>query len=231
MDDKSPPSFSAKTLAEELRKLGLHPSEEFPVDDMHIDIAFPEDWIAVEVDGPCHNNEIQKQVDKNRENRLHYNGWEVLRVSANNARQDTEKVAEAIVKYIQANTLRDLKKPVHGIGYRHFNKEISGKDESKPVPEPGLPKISQSWEVEKPKEEKMHKYTPKDFDVWRSSTYKPRKAQKRVDEPKIIPLEKDLSPYSYRKHAIVRGREYLKKMWIPMVISILIIIFLYFWLK
>jgi Protein of unknown function (DUF559) len=49
--------------------------------DIHVDLAFPNAKLAIEVDGPPHREEKQIQDDLDRDASLRAVGWEVIRVT------------------------------------------------------------------------------------------------------------------------------------------------------
>ncbi len=71
-----------------LRLAGLMPEPQYRVCDGHggqvaiVDLAFPEARLAVEYDGRWHGEWLQVGPDRERLNRLHAAGWEVVFVTA-----------------------------------------------------------------------------------------------------------------------------------------------------
>lgn len=54
-----------------------------------MDFAAVSHRLVIEIDGPLHLLEAQKQIDAERDERLHHAGWRVLRISADQA-EDSE---------------------------------------------------------------------------------------------------------------------------------------------
>ena len=81
-----PSSNTAKALFTQLQKLGLHPTQEYPLPPGRrgwIDIAFPDIRWAIEVDGQHHLKPEQKEKDKEKDTHLKSAGWSVERYPAN----------------------------------------------------------------------------------------------------------------------------------------------------
>jgi very-short-patch-repair endonuclease len=64
-----------------LRKYGLEPELEYSLDGDSVDIAIPDEKIAVEVDGPYHNRWAQRCEDERRDESRRRAGWTPIRVT------------------------------------------------------------------------------------------------------------------------------------------------------
>jgi len=88
-------------LYENLEAIGLHPKIHYPISDMHVDFAFPEHKIAVEVDGKQHEGETQRYSDNERLAILQQLGWVVRRVTAEEVYRDPKKTAYKIKYFVK----------------------------------------------------------------------------------------------------------------------------------
>jgi very-short-patch-repair endonuclease len=60
---------------------GFDFERQYPIGDRYvIDIAFPSEKVAIEVDGIQHLSDSQRKKDKERDDFLRFNGWVVVRV-------------------------------------------------------------------------------------------------------------------------------------------------------
>lgn len=69
-------SKSEDVLARELEKKGLKFKRQYLIDGKHVDFAFPDFFLIVEIDGEYFHNASE---DKKRDDRLNSFGWEVKR--------------------------------------------------------------------------------------------------------------------------------------------------------
>ena len=72
---KYPPSETEKYLVCELINLGLNPQPQYQIGEMHVDIAFPDEKLVIEVNGPHHNSNEQSQRDIRRSIVAEKKGW------------------------------------------------------------------------------------------------------------------------------------------------------------
>lgn len=91
---KNTQSISEKKLIAELVNVGLYPKPQYKISEMHVDLAFPEKMIVVEIDGPHHASRQEK--DESRDYELTKRGWKVLRYSSNDAHNHSVELAEKI---------------------------------------------------------------------------------------------------------------------------------------
>jgi len=68
-------NITENKLYEAMKKIGLNPIPQYPISEMRVDFAFPEEMIAIEVDGDYHNTEEQKIRDRKRWFVLNSRGW------------------------------------------------------------------------------------------------------------------------------------------------------------
>lgn len=86
-------SRTAKDLYRRLRGLGLNPVDEYPYSKIHMDIAFPDKKLCIEVDGVDYHI---KEKDIRRDTFLKNRGWKVVRYSADMVYNQTGEVAADI---------------------------------------------------------------------------------------------------------------------------------------
>jgi very-short-patch-repair endonuclease len=84
-------------LLRELQLLGIYPVSQFQVGSYRIDLALPEQMIAIECDGKeWHSSPEQADRDTTREEYLKSQGWRVIRFSGSDLYQDALRIAEVI---------------------------------------------------------------------------------------------------------------------------------------
>ena len=65
---------------DEISWFGLYPKIQHPFECFFLDFAFPENKLAIEIDGSLyHNNAIQGAKDEYKDSRLKKNGWKIER--------------------------------------------------------------------------------------------------------------------------------------------------------
>jgi len=89
-------SKTQKRFFSKLKEIGLSPKYNHLISKMHVDIAFPDDKLVIEVDGPDHNKPEQKKVDCERDRQLQMRGWRVIRIPATEVYDDETKQAYKI---------------------------------------------------------------------------------------------------------------------------------------
>jgi len=103
------PSKAEELLEEAMRDIGLDPEPQydFPNENifMTVDFAFPKQKLVVEVDGPHHKEEFQKDADKKRDYILRKNDWQIKRYSASAVHNDPKRVAKRV-----QNTLNNIER-------------------------------------------------------------------------------------------------------------------------
>lgn len=109
-------------LLRELHILGIYPDVQFEVPPYRIDLALPEQMIAIECDGKeWHSSDKQIERDTKRDEFLRNNGWQVIRFSG----KEIYKEADRIAKFIIGDKNTPRKKFV-----RHFNYNGENIDEA-----------------------------------------------------------------------------------------------------
>ena len=91
---------SQDMVAEWLRNHGPRPQIEYYVDvcgGIHVDLAYPDRRLAIEVDGPCHRSWKQREEDEFRDLCLHKAGWEIVRVTNDEIDADLESVGHRVL--------------------------------------------------------------------------------------------------------------------------------------
>ena len=136
-------SIGEKHVLYELVRLGLHPSIQYPVDRLHVDIAFPDKKLAFEIVGSSHRLEKQQIADSNRNYFLQMSGWKIYVFTENEAVNNPYNVAikikkvlekydeehnfkSEIIKKLWKKTLKDVKYGVN-ITSKKYNCKICGK--------------------------------------------------------------------------------------------------------
>lgn len=85
-EEKNP--FEKQSVTEsmvlvQLVNLGLYPKPQHKVSKMQVDFAFLKEKLIVEIDGPHHNTEEQKETDGKRDSFLRQHGWTIKRYPVN----------------------------------------------------------------------------------------------------------------------------------------------------
>jgi len=68
-------NITENKLYEAMKEIGLSPVPQYKISAMHVDFAFPNEMIAIEINGPHHETEEQKLRDKKRWFVLRKEGW------------------------------------------------------------------------------------------------------------------------------------------------------------
>ena len=130
---KNTQSISEKKLIAELVNVGLYPKPQYKISEMHVDIAFPEKNLVIEIDGPFH--EKTKEKDASRDHELEIRGWKVLRYSSNEAHDSPIELANKIKE--EYELINDAKSA---------NKQIR-KEKTHVEKVAYSPKVSYPWKV------------------------------------------------------------------------------------
>ena len=86
------------TMIDLLQKNGLNPVHHFGVPPYFIDIAFPNEFLAVECDGDYwHSTKKQKGRDKRKDDFLQLKGWSTLRLTEAEINTDPSGCVERII--------------------------------------------------------------------------------------------------------------------------------------
>lgn len=89
-------NITENKLFDAMKKIGLKPEPQYSISQMKVDFAFPEERIAIEVNGPHHYTEEVKLKDKKRYFVLKHNNWKVKTFSAKRVYYYPEDVAKEI---------------------------------------------------------------------------------------------------------------------------------------
>lgn len=96
------PSGAQRALARSLEDLGLRPFYEYQVRWYRVDIAFPDQRLAVEVDGEDHHLSVSaRRADAIRESSIREEGWTFLRVRDSSIVEDPRRQARKIQKKVR----------------------------------------------------------------------------------------------------------------------------------
>lgn len=93
-------NVTERKLFEAMKKIGLNPECMYKISMMTVDFAFPEVKIAIEVNGPYHDTDEQKIIDKRRYFTLKSFGWKVKTFKADEVYEYPEKIANTIRKIL-----------------------------------------------------------------------------------------------------------------------------------
>ena len=92
---------SEKRLCNALQSLGLRPRKQYKISRMRIDLAFPHQKVAVEVDGSHHRSDVRQiESDMWRTKYLEENGWKVLHYTNKQVYEKVVWCAEDIRSHI-----------------------------------------------------------------------------------------------------------------------------------
>jgi len=109
-------------LLRELHILGIYPAIQFEVPPYRIDLALPEQMIAIECDGKeWHSSDVQIERDAKRDEFLRKNGWRVIRFYGKEIYRDADRIAKLII----GDKSTPRKKYM-----RHLNRNSDNPDES-----------------------------------------------------------------------------------------------------
>jgi very-short-patch-repair endonuclease len=84
--------------------IGLQPRPQYTISKMTVDFAFPDHKLVIEIDGPQHEIEPQKTIDKNRKFQLEKRGWRTKSYKASYTYQNPDKVAKKIYELLSKNS-------------------------------------------------------------------------------------------------------------------------------
>ncbi len=112
-------NVTERKLLEALRELGLNPLPHFKISRMTVDLAFPEQKLAVEVNGTYHKSEKQKVADQKRWFVLQKNGWQRKSFEAARVYYNPREVAAVISSLLSMNGNKTVytNKPSEKINY------------------------------------------------------------------------------------------------------------------
>lgn len=88
-------------LFESMNKIGLYPKRQYPISKHHVDFAFPEQKLIIEVDGwEYHKDRKQREIDEKRRDIAENLGWRVKRFTAEEVYENPENVAWKIYQIL-----------------------------------------------------------------------------------------------------------------------------------
>ncbi|MDD5331607.1 MAG: DUF559 domain-containing protein [Candidatus Nanoarchaeia archaeon] len=99
-----PESSQSKTeikFMKVLKSVGLTPKVQHRFEAMTLDFAFPEEKLAVEIDGPTHETSYQRYIDRRRDLVLLNRGWRVIRYNSEQIHSNPEKYALEIKQELE----------------------------------------------------------------------------------------------------------------------------------
>ena len=131
MDKFDKQSRTEKLLLAELYNLGLRPEPQYRISEMTVDFAFPHVDLVIEVNGPHHNTEKFRIIDKKRWFVLNSLGWKRRTYDAKSVFANPRKFALLIKKEI--NKLEGKEhKPRGPYTKKHKNtRNVWGKSDTK----------------------------------------------------------------------------------------------------
>lgn len=93
-------NITENRLYEAMQKIGLNPEPQYPISQMKVDFAFPEEMLVIEINGVCHETEEQKIIDKKRWFVLNNLGWKRRTFTAKQVHYYSMEVAHKIKKLL-----------------------------------------------------------------------------------------------------------------------------------
>jgi len=83
------------------RRLRYKFRRQHPIGEFVVDYACPSVSLVLEVDGPSHEEEEQRDFDAYREDSLREHGWRIMRVKNWEVFQSARDVEDAIWKFLE----------------------------------------------------------------------------------------------------------------------------------
>lgn len=97
-------SASENALFEELSLMGLKPERQYVVNKIRISLAFPNQKVAVEIDGPNGKTYEEKAADERKDIVLESLGWRIMRVNSRDIDADPTKAASDVEHFVGDET-------------------------------------------------------------------------------------------------------------------------------
>ena len=94
--DSSGLNQTEKKLYHAMKSIGLSPVPQYKISRMTVDFAFPNERLAIEINGPYHNSEKQKLKDSKRYFVMQKNGWNRKSFDSNRVYEKPFEVAYII---------------------------------------------------------------------------------------------------------------------------------------
>jgi very-short-patch-repair endonuclease len=88
-------------LQNEMNLIGLKAESQYPISRMHVDFAFPEKKLVVEVDGPYKRNRQGEEIKNRRRSVCESLGWKVLNYTAEEVYENPSLIAYKIKKALE----------------------------------------------------------------------------------------------------------------------------------
>jgi ATP-dependent DNA helicase PIF1 len=101
MTYKGQQSHTERILISALKDLGLNPKEQHPIGKMHVDIAFPNEMLVIEVNGPHHKEIGQQFTDERRAYIIEKLGWKIQEIDVKEIDTNPQLIAEIIKKDVE----------------------------------------------------------------------------------------------------------------------------------
>jgi len=97
------PSYSKTELIlqNEMNLIGLQAKPQYPISRMHVDFAFPEKKLVIEVDGPYKRNRQGEESKNRRRGVCESQGWKVLNYTAEEVFENPSLIAYKIKKILE----------------------------------------------------------------------------------------------------------------------------------
>jgi very-short-patch-repair endonuclease len=94
-----------ETLFDELRFKKFMPDTQIPVGPYFIDMGYPSKKIGIEVDSEWWHKDIGKDIE--RQNFIKKKGWEIIRITGEDIKENVEKIANGIISQVEFNGIAD----------------------------------------------------------------------------------------------------------------------------
>jgi len=96
-------NVTERKLYDAMKEIGLNPSPSHKISRMTVDFAFPDEKLAIEINGPYHKSEKQKTADQKRWFVLQKNGWQRKSFDAARVYKNPREVAAVISSLLSIN--------------------------------------------------------------------------------------------------------------------------------
>jgi len=189
------PSQVEKKLYAELVYMGLKPEPQYEISDMHVDFAFPEQKLVIEVNGLQHYTKEGKERDRKRYFVLKKEGWKVKSFHSDKVWKHTKFVAEKIKEELekidgtyQPKTTEEPISTRGGYTEREYRGGYNSKSEREEI-ERGLRK-----------KKDLKKSKPKGKYRYGESVYGKSLAPVKIPDSKPIKRKYHYGKHDYRRH-------------------------------
>jgi len=103
-------SKTEEILFEAMEYIGLNPKRQYLISKHHVDFAFPERLLVVEVDGIHHRTREEVERDEKRRDVAENLGWRVKRFTAEEVYENPTKIAWKIKNLLSPSLIKSQKK-------------------------------------------------------------------------------------------------------------------------